>query len=126
MKQLFKFLLLLLTSNFIACAEQDNKTIIAKIPEASGISFCQDSQTLIVANDEGSFYELSTQGEVLLEHKLGDYDLEGVVCEKDQLVFAVEKGALLVVNRKKLTSKIVKLKGQGYTLTKKKGKTLSG
>ena len=121
MKQLFKFLLLLLTFNFIACAQQANKTIIAKIPEASGISFCQDSQTLIVANDEGSFYELSTQGEVLLEHKLGDYDLEGVVCEKDQLVFAVEKGALLLVNRKKLTSKLVKLKGQGYTLTKKKG-----
>ncbi len=124
MRQLIlNILTLLIVLNFSACAKKKDEAVIASIPEASGISFCQDTQTLIVANDEGSFYELSTQGEVLLEHKLGDYDLEGVVCEKNRLVFAVEKGALLLVNRKSLTSKVVKIKAQGYSysLTKKRG-----
>ena len=98
-----------------------NSHKIASIPEASGISFCQNSQTLIVANDEGSFYELSISGEILSEHKLGKYDLEGVVCEEENLIFAVEDGALLQVNRKTLKIKELKLKGKGFKLSKKAG-----
>ncbi len=120
-KQTFKPLLLLISLNLTACAEKKDDGIIANIAEASGISFCQDSHTLIVANDEGSFYELDTNGKILLEHKLGDHDLEGVVCEKEKLIFAVEKGLILEVNRKTLQSKTLKLKGQGYKLTKKRG-----
>jgi len=105
----------------MACAEKEKTHIIASIPEASGISYCKESQTLVVANDEGSFYELSTTGEILTEHKLGNYDLEGVVCEKEQFVFAIEGGALLQVNRKTLKGKVLKLKGSGYKLTKKHG-----
>jgi len=35
---------------------------IVKIPEASGIDYCKDSNTLVVANDEGWFYEIKTNG----------------------------------------------------------------
>lgn len=116
----------LLTFSLIAflaltsCAKSDNH-LIAHIEEASGISYCQDSNTLVVANDEGSFYELTTTGQILLEHKLGKYDLEGVVCEKEQLIFAVEDGALLQVNRKTLKSKVLKIKGQKFKFSKKSG-----
>ena len=122
MKQLLiKTLTLLLSLNFLACAEEQNDNIIASIPEASGISFCQNSQTLIVANDEGTFYELSTSGKILLEHKLGKYDLEGVVCKKKNLIFAIEDGAILKVNRKTLKSKEFKLKGHDFKISKKSG-----
>ncbi|CAA6805661.1 MAG: Unknown protein [uncultured Sulfurovum sp.] len=118
---LIKTLGLLISLNFFACADQRSDNVIASIPEASGISFCEDSQTLMVANDEGSFYELSSRGEILLEHKLGKYDLEGVVCEKKRLIFAVEDGAILEVNRKTLKSKKFKLKGQDFKISKKSG-----
>ena len=112
---------------FGSCSNQEtsskisSKNKIANIPEASGISFCKESKTLIVANDEGSFYELSTTGEILNQQKLGDYDFEGVVCNKKTFMFAIEGGALLEVDRKTLKSKKFKLKGQGYKLTKKHG-----
>ena len=32
---------------------------ITNIPEASGISYCKDSNTLMVANDEGTLYEIT-------------------------------------------------------------------
>jgi len=105
----------------MACADKERSHVIASIPEASGISYCEESDTLVVANDEGSFYELSTTGEILTEHKLGNYDLEGIVCEKEKFIFAIEGGALLEVNRKTLKSKVLKLKGTGYKLTKKHG-----
>jgi len=75
----------------------------------------------MVANDEGSFYEITPKGEILSRHKLGDFDLEGVVCEPKKLIFAVENGALLEVNRASLQSKYLKLKGEGFTLSKKAG-----
>jgi len=121
MKLLIKPILLILTLNLIACADKERPHVIASIPEASGISYCEESDTLVIANDEGSFYELSTTGEIITEHKLGNYDLEGVVCEKEQFVFAIEGGALLEVNRETLKSKVLKLKGTGYKLTKKHG-----
>ncbi len=108
-------------SNQEASSKISSKNKIANIPEASGISFCKESKTLIVANDEGSFYELSTTGEILNQHRLGDYDFEGVVCNKKTFMFAIESGALLEVDRKTLKSKKFKLKGQGYKLTKKHG-----
>ena len=51
---------------------------IAHIPEASGISYCDTTQSLIVANDEGAFYELDVSGSIIKQHTLGKYDLEGV------------------------------------------------
>ena len=83
----------------MACADTEGKEI-AKIPEASGISYCSDSDTLIVANDEGSYYEISRKGKILGKKRLGKYDLEGVVCEKDQLIFALENKGILIVDRK--------------------------
>lgn len=114
-------LLPILVVAFIGCSESEANNVIAKVPEASGISFCADSKTLIIANDEGSFYELTTEGEILSEHKLGKYDLEGVVCEKENLVFAEEAGSLLIVNRKTHQTKELKIKGKSFKLSKKAG-----
>jgi len=117
-KTLFSLLFLL---SFTACNGDTNTHQIASIPEASGISYCENSNTFMVANDEGSFYEITPQGAILASHKLGKYDLEGVVCEEDILTFAVEDGALLQVNRKTLKTKLLKLKGKGFKLSKKAG-----
>ncbi|TNF45390.1 MAG: hypothetical protein EP216_00195, partial [Epsilonproteobacteria bacterium] len=76
--------------------------IIAEIPEASGIAYCSNSDTLIVANDEGSYYEISRKGKILKKTKLGNYDLEGVVCEEKQLFFAIENKGMLIVERKRV------------------------
>ncbi len=81
------------------CHEKSGKTLV-KFPEASGIDYCSDSDTLIVANDEGRYAEIDTQGKILHEASLGKYDLEGVVCEKETLIFAVENKGLLFVDRK--------------------------
>ncbi|HIP41558.1 MAG TPA: hypothetical protein EYG90_03480 [Campylobacterales bacterium] len=97
------------------------KHTIASIPEASGISYCQNTDTLIVANDEGSFYEISPNGKILSRHKLGDYDLEGVVCEEKQILFAVEKGALITIPRLEPKINYQKLKGKQFKLNKKAG-----
>jgi len=101
--------------------ESYNKHKIADIKEASGIAYCKDSKTLIVANDEGSFYEITLEGKPVARHKLGDFDLEGVVCEKEYLIFAVEKGALLKVDRTSLKTKYLKLKGESFKISKKAG-----
>ncbi len=113
------FLLLTLLSSANESNYRQHK--IASIDEASGISYCRNSQTLIVANDEGNFYEISLKGEILSRHKLGDFDLEGVVCEAEVLIFAIEDGALLEVNRQSLQSKYLKLKGQKFKIDKKSG-----
>ncbi len=94
---------------------------IATIDEASGIDYCSDSDTLIVANDEGSFYEITPKGEILSRHKLGLFDLEGVVCEKEKLTFAVEGGALLEVNRKSQQSLLLPVRGQKDKINKDSG-----
>jgi uncharacterized protein YjiK len=105
-----------------ACADTPlPKHTIASIPEASGISYCQNSDSLVIANDEGSLYELNPQGVILSEHKLGKYDLEGVVCEEKIFMFAVEDGKLLEVNRKTLKTKLIKIKGQDFKFSKKSG-----
>ena len=81
-----------------ACGAPKGK-VIAKIPEASGISYCSPSDTLVVANDEGAYYEITPKGKILHKTKLGKYDLEGVVCEEEQMFFAVENKGLLIVDR---------------------------
>ncbi len=88
------FPLVLLVS---ACTGPEGK-VIAKIPEASGISYCSSDDTLVVANDEGTYYKISRKGEILQKTMLGDYDLEGVVCEESQMIFALEDKGMLVVD----------------------------
>lgn len=92
-------LLLLILLSLSACGKSKGMKI-AKIPEASGISYCQTSDTLIVANDEGSYYEITPKGKILKTVKLGKYDLEGVVCEDEQIIFVREDKGLLIVDRK--------------------------
>jgi outer membrane protein assembly factor BamB len=118
---LFNLLLILSLTACNASITDTHK--IADIPEASGISYCENSHTLIVANDEGSFYEITPEGAILSNHKLGKYDLEGVVCDDEILTFAVEEGALLQVNRKTLKTKLLKLKGKSkeFKISKKAG-----
>ena len=119
----FKFTLYL-SALLLATGCSEAKTsehTIAKIPEASGIAYCANSNTLVVANDEGTFYELSTEGKVLTEHKLGKYDLEGVVCQENEYIFAVEDGAILVVNRMTKESETFKIKGEKIKFSKKSG-----
>jgi sugar lactone lactonase YvrE len=72
---------------------------IAKIPEASGISYCSKENMLIVANDEGSYYEINRKGKILQKTKLGNYDLEGIVCEDEEMIFALENRGMLIVDR---------------------------
>jgi uncharacterized protein YjiK len=84
---------------FTACSHPAGEEI-TKIPEASGISYCNRSDTLIVANDEGIYYEINTKGNILQKVKLGKYDLEGVVCEDEELLFTIENKGLLIIDRK--------------------------
>ena len=81
-----------------ACAAPEGK-VIAKIPEASGISYCSSDDTLVVVNDEGKYYEINRKGKILHKTKLGNYDLEGVVCEEEQMIFALENKGMLIVDR---------------------------
>lgn len=89
---------------------KDDPHHIASIPEASGISYCSDTKNLIVANDEGWFYKIKQDGKVISKEYLGDYDLEGVVCEDDKYIFAIEDRGLLIVDRETLKKKIVTIK----------------
>ena len=107
---------------FSGCSEANSSEhTIAKIAEASGIAYCTNSNTLVVANDEGALYELSTEGKLLSTHKLGEYDLEGVVCHDDHYVFAVENGYILIVDRETKLSDTLKIKGKKIKFSKKSG-----
>ena len=99
-------LLLLILLSLSACGKSTGKKI-AKIPEASGISYCANTDTLIVVNDEGTYYEINTKGKILQKAKLGKYDLEGVVCEDKQIIFVREDKGLLILDRKSAKKKKV-------------------
>jgi uncharacterized protein YjiK len=106
-----------------------NAKTIANIPEASGIAYVEKSNTLFVANDEGSIYELSKKGKILRKKHLGKYDLEGITynSQNDTLLLAVEgKESILVLDRKSLElEKTVKIKRKfdGISILKKSKKT---
>jgi len=98
-----KFYTLILMLFFTSCSHSDNTLV--HIPEASGICYSKNTNTLFVANDEGKVFEISTDGKILRKKRLGRYDLEGVACDdkKGKLYFAVEKSDnILVVNQKNL------------------------
>jgi uncharacterized protein YjiK len=82
-----------------ACGKSTGK-VISKIPESSGIAYCSKDDTLVVANDEGSYYKINRKGKILQKTKLGKYDLEGVVCEDEQYFFALENKGVLIVDAK--------------------------
>ena len=97
MGKLFLALFLLLSTNLFAKTK-----VIAKIPEASGIVYSHVSNTLFVVNDEGTIYEITKDGHILREKKLGDYDLEGISTDKhnNYLYLAVEgNDSVLVLNK---------------------------
>ncbi len=88
---------------FTSCSQSDEA--IADIPEASGICYSKNSDSLFVANDEGKVYEIDKKGKILRKKYLGNYDLEGVACDdnKGKLYFAVEGvDNILIVNQKNL------------------------
>jgi len=89
------------------------KTIV-KIPEASGITYVDKSNSLFVVNDEGTLYELSKKGKIKRKIYLGDFDLEGITYDKsnDTLLLAVEgEESILVLDSDTLKiQKKVKIK----------------
>jgi len=78
---------------------------LVEIPEASGICYIEKTDMLIVVNDEGWIYKLTTKGEIKRKFFLGKYDLEGITYDKknDKLFVAIEgKESILVLNRESL------------------------
>lgn len=107
-----KFYTLFLILFFTSCSHSDD--VLVHIPEASGICYAKNTNSLFVANDEGKVFEISTDGKILREKRLGNYDLEGVACDiqKGKLYFAVEgDDNILIVSQKNLTvQKEIKIK----------------
>ncbi len=106
--------------------------VIAKVPEASGISYSKKSNTLFVVNDEGSIYELTKKGNILRKVKIGNYDFEGIVVddEKELLLVAIEGDeAILVLSKKDMSKQkkiSIKRKFDGVKLLKKGGDGIEG
>ena len=102
---------------------------IAKIPEASGITYVKKSNSLFVANDEGTIYEITKKGKILRKRYLGKYDLEGITYDKknDKLLVAVEGDeSILILNRSSLEFENeikIKRKYKKLKLLKKSKKT---
>ncbi|MDQ7046975.1 MAG: SdiA-regulated domain-containing protein [Sulfurovum sp.] len=115
-----KYNLLILLSVLITVSSQSAENVIAKIAEASGISYCANTNTLIVVNDEGTYYEIDTKGKILKKIKLKNYDLEGVVCEEKKILFVREDKGLFWLDRKTGKKKKIALdtsyKGKKYKL----------
>ncbi len=97
------FYTLFLILFFTSCSHTDDSLV--HIPEASGICYAKNTNSLFVAHDEGKVFEISTEGKILREKRLGKYDLEGVACDtkKGKLYFSVEgDDNILIVNQKTL------------------------
>lgn len=128
MKKILIGILIIMTTQYIIAKEQ----IIAKIPEASGITYSKKSNSLFVVNDEGIIYELSLEGKILREKKLGKYDLEGITIdeENDLLLLAIEEDdSILVISKKKFKEKkeiSIKRKYKGISVLKKGKNGLEG
>lgn len=110
MKLISSFIFILCFTGCMDNKDTKSHTII-KIPEASGISYCANTDTFIVANDEGKFYEIDKNGKIINTDLLGKYDLEGVACKDDKFVFAVENGQILTVDRKTLSQNLLPIEG---------------
>ena len=98
MKKILLGILIIMSIQNLSAKEK----IIAKIPEASGISYSAKSNSLFVVNDEGTIYELSKKGKILREKKIGKYDFEGIVVDdtNNVLLLAVEgKENILVLSK---------------------------
>ncbi|WP_174247184.1 SdiA-regulated domain-containing protein [Arcobacter sp. LA11] len=106
--------------------------VIAKIPEASGISYSTKSNSLFVVNDEGSLYELSKKGKILREKKIGKYDFEGIVVDdkNNVLLLAIEgKENILILSKddfKKINEISVKRTYEGVKVLKKGSDGIEG
>lgn len=128
MKQIILgILIIMMTENIFAKEE-----VIAKIPEASGITYSEKSNSLFVVNDEGTVYELSLKGKILKEKKLGKYDFEGITVDEknDFLLLAIEgNDSILVISKKKFKEKkeiSIKRKYKGHNILKKGDDGLEG
>lgn len=126
-KNLIIVLIVLFTNNIFA-----KEKVIAKIPEASGISYSYKSNTLFVVNDEGSIYEINLEGQILREKKIGKLDLEGIAVDDDNdlLLLAVEgDDEILILSKKKLKKKhkiSIKREYKGVKVLKKGDDGLEG
>ena len=102
-----------------------NNEVIANIPEASGICYSKTLGSLFVANDEGTVFEINKNGKTVRKVYIGDYDLEGIVCDdrNQQLLFAVEgKDSILIIDQISLDKKniiSINRKFQGKKILKK-------
>ncbi|MEA3513572.1 MAG: SdiA-regulated domain-containing protein, partial [Campylobacterota bacterium] len=102
---------------------------IANIPEASGICFIDKTKSIVVVNDEGWIYKLTTNGKIVQKKYLGKYDLEGITYDKknDRLLVVVEgEESILIVQRGSLQIvKEIKIKRsyQKVKILKKSKKT---
>jgi len=93
-----KMVLVLLLTIGLAFAKNHK---IAKIPEASGICYCKKSKTLFVVSDRGLVFQITTDGKILKNQKVGKYDFEGIACGVDNLFLAVEGSESVLVLDKK-------------------------
>lgn len=124
---LFSSILISLFQNLFA-----SEIVIAKIPEASGITYSLKSNTLFVVGDEGYIYELNLEGKILREKYIGDYDFEGIDIdeEKNLLLVAVEgKDDIYIFSKDKmeLVHKIsIKRDFKGIEILKKGDDGLEG
>lgn len=106
--------------------------IISKIPEASGISYSKESNSLFVVNDEGTIYEISTDGQILRKKKIGKYDFEGIVVDdkNNVLLVAIEgDDNILILSKKSMEIKNeinIKREYKGIKLLKKGGDGIEG
>jgi len=101
------FLMMMYLSNL-------NAKTIANIPEASGLAYVSQTNTLFVVADEGTIYELTKKGKIVRKKYLGNYDLEGITYDtkQDILLLVEEKNkSILLVDTKNLeVQKEVKIK----------------
>ena len=113
----------------LVCFINLNAKELVKIPEASGICYIPKTDMLIVVNDEGWIYKLTTKGQIKRKFYLGKYDLEGITYDfkNDKLLLAVEgKESILILNRASLELEIevkIKRKFDGVEVLKKSKKT---
>lgn len=127
MKLLLGILITLLTQNLFA-----KEKIIAKIPEASGITYSISSDSLFVVNDEGSVYELSRKGKILRKKKIGKYDFEGIAVDdiNNVLLLAVEgKENILILSKDtfdKINEVSIERTHQGVKVLKKGADGIEG